>query len=259
MMGRRRGPREARPDPKERMPDTCLPETDSGLLHWATTASERLAVAAAVYGISPERASAFAVRAAEYAAALDACQPSTRTVAATMRKNLARKALKDDARLIIRTATGMPTLTPEDRLSLGLSTRGTGRRAAVPEEAPFVDVVAVSGLTVTVRVGSLTLNGQAKPAGCAGLTLFARVDDPAYPDRSAWRFVGNFGRTVIDVVFDDLAPGTRVWITAEWMNARFEPGPRAFGVHTHLQGGLSLPAGAGRVGGRSGRAMALVA
>ena len=236
------------------MPDTCLPNSDNGLKYWALMVDKTLADRSGVYGVSAERVAAFGVLSAEFSEALQACEGATRSVATTERKNDLRRRLRADARQILKTVNGTPGVTREDRIALGMTTRVAPRRAGVPEETPSVIVERVVGQFVSVRVEPL--RAKTKPAGCVGFTLLGRVDamDAAnghagVSGDTAWRFLGNFTRSAVEIDFGDLPPGAKIWLTAEYMNTRLEPGPRATRVFTHLQGGGILPA---RQGARAG-------
>jgi hypothetical protein len=61
---------------------------------------------------------------------------------------------------------------------------------------------------------------------------------PGPLDPSAYTFYGTASRTVVDIVFPaELAPGTTVFVTGYWINARAESSAAATPVSARLAGG----------------------
>ena len=90
--------------------------------------------------------------------------------------------------------------------------------------------------------------GSAKPQGVRAALIFVAIgDEPPERGSAGWRYHSSTGRLTFDVSFPlDLAPGTKVWICAAWVNTRNEPGPACSAVgtlirfDTHIQFGKSM-------------------
>jgi hypothetical protein len=80
--------------------------------------------------------------------------------------------------------------------------------------------------------------GRAKAAGAQGALLYAFVGDRAPATLDDFKPAGQATRPTADVHFDySLPPGTSVFITARWYNARGQAGVAAAPVRTYLVGG----------------------
>jgi len=231
------------------MRQSYFPSTDAGLVNWAQNISQKLAIDYAAYGITQERSDEFAALVAAYAEAFRlAADPSTRTKGKVASRNDARESMKNDARLIVSIVRGQSTVTGEQKILLGITLPAPRRRAIPrPEHAPTLYVTSVTGRTVRIHLTDSQLqSGRSKPPGVRAAMIFTAYGDaPPEGGSSAWRFHTTTGRTKCDVTFPaDLAPGTKVWLTAAWVNSRNQPGPACMAVGTHLQFGAHIQFGA---------------
>jgi hypothetical protein len=218
-----------------------LPETDLALLAWSLNFLTQISATPAVFGLTPEKVAAYATVHEDYAAAMAACDPAIRSQVATAAKNAARAALRTQARMLMSTVRGTPGVSDAQKIALGFALRGTASATPVPVAAPGIDVLAVSGWTVNVRLRDLSSSRRGRPDGASGATLFSYVGTEGQEPPtalSAWSFEANTGRTRTTVVFPHtLAPGSKVWITACWFNGSNRYGPAAVPVGVHLVGG----------------------
>ena len=139
------------------------------------------------------------------------------------------------------------TVTATTRAVLGLTPEDAApRRAGVPAEPPRLLVESTGQRAVRVHIGGGGPGIRArKPVGCAGATLMIWIGpELPPPDVAHWRFLRNTGRTREVVTFaNDLPPGTPVWFTAMWFNARFESGAAATPARGYVgSGGMLLRA-----------------
>jgi hypothetical protein len=236
------------------MPKGFLPNADVALLEWSANFAARLSESGESYGISPAQAADYAAKNAAYAAAFyTAAGPSTGTRTAVVAKNQARAALRAAARQLALIVKGQPSVTDAQRVELGLAPRPAGRPAPIgrPAAAPSLQVDAVTGRTVRLRLLDPDSTRRGKPAGVLGAVLFSYAAPPAPPrptpdgppptDLRDWRFEGHTTRTILDLAFPaDLPPGTQVWLTARWLSPRLQGGPAANPVSTHLGGGVAM-------------------
>ncbi len=227
------------------MRQSYFPSTDAGLLAWAQNLSQRLSVDPEAFGVGELVAAQLADLVARYDEAYRlANMPNTRITSRTVQKNESRDALKHAARRIVSIVRGQADVTDAQRIELGMSVPAPRRRAIPrPEHAPTLYVTSVAGRTVHLRLAdSQLIAGSAKPPGArAALIFVASGEHPPDGGISAWRFHSSTGRLKCDVTFPpSLAPGTKVWVCAAWVNNRNQPGPACSPVGTHLQFGTHL-------------------
>ncbi|HEV2292604.1 MAG TPA: hypothetical protein VGR35_02035 [Tepidisphaeraceae bacterium] len=224
------------------MRQSYFPSTDSGMVPWARNMSEKLAADYAAYGITQQQSDEFAGLTEAYAEAYRAANvPGIRSSAATAVKNDARESLKTAARLIVSIVRGQASVTDAQKILLGITVPAPRRRAIPrPEHAPTLYVRSVTGRTVRILLADSQVHGsRSKPSGARAAMVFtAAGEKPPQVGTSGWHFHTTTGRRKCDVTFPaDLAPGTRVWLTAAWVNSRNQPGPACMPIETHLQFG----------------------
>ncbi|MBC8106837.1 MAG: hypothetical protein H7Z14_09635 [Anaerolineae bacterium] len=110
---------------------------------------------------------------------------------------------------------------------------------AAPGSAPVLSVSPAPGQNAaTVRLAQAEAARRGRPQTALGAMIFTFVGDEPPTDASGWRFHTLASSTSIDITFDaQLAPGTKVWITANWFGTRKQTGPMAAAISTHLIGG----------------------
>ena len=221
------------------MRTSYFPSTDSGLLAWSTAFSSKINIDYAVLGISQQQAAEYAALNEVYAMAMAACEPRIRSVASVARKNQAMQQLKNNARLLVSLIKGTAGVTDAQLVALGLNVRSKATINPVPDTAPTINILSVTGFRVKIRVYDGTITGKSGRArGTIGLSVFSAVGTTPPGKISDWKFEGNYGRTAIDIEFrSSLPPGTRVWLCAFWFNGRKQSGPLSRPVWTNLQGG----------------------
>ena len=221
------------------MPTSFLPNKDTALLAWSLNFNTLITATPTAYGLSAGLATGYGTLHTNYATALAACEPGSRTRSAVSTKNAARLALKNDARSLAKLVDGTTSVTNAQKLSLGLTVKSSPSPIPAPSSAPGLDVVSVSAWTVKVKLHDSTSGAKrGKPAGVSGASVFSFAGAAAPADISLWKFEGNTGRTTVNVVFPNtLAPGAQVWLTAFWFNGRKQSGPASAPVSTNLQGG----------------------
>lgn len=224
-----------------------LPTTDDGLLSFASNFSALLLANHKQYDISESLANQYAAMFEDYRTNLATARaPETRGDATILAKDIAKKALIAQTRLIGRTIGNNMKITDTQRQALGLTIRKTQPTPIPPPSvAPGIDLVSVAGRTVTVRMhDSASIGKRKRPAGTVGAWVYTHVG-PEYPsDPAAWTFEGATSRNEMSINFPDSVPaGSQVWIRAAWVGTRQEIGPLSVPITTHLQyGGAVMPA-----------------
>lgn len=223
-----------------------LPTSDNGLLDWALNFATLIVASPTTYGLEAEQAGGYQAQAQFFESALQAAiEPSTRTPVTVQAKNDAKTQLVELSRGLAMIVTNHPGVTNEQRVALGLTVRDREPSPVPPPSgSPDIDVLLVTGRTVTVRLHDASTPGRRKPANVAGAAVFSFVGETAPADPAVWTFQGNTTRTRFDVSFPaDVPAGAKVWITAFWFNRRMQSGPGTPPVSTNLQyGGMAQAA-----------------
>ncbi len=147
--------------------------------------------------------------------------------------------------MLARLVQATPSVTPEQKSELEVTVRdGEGSPIPAPPTPPQIDLVSMVGRTLSIRLHNGDSTRRGKPAGVAGASVFSYVGPTPPAEIASWKFEGSTTRTTTDVAFaPDLAPGTKVWVTAFWFNPRSQSGPACDPVSALIQfGGLSMAA-----------------
>ncbi len=222
-----------------------LPATDGGLNDWASNFQQKTSAVAdpTTIGLTAGEVSAyssvFEVYTFAYAAAID---PATRGEATILAKNEAKKTLVALSRQLAMAVTNHAGITNSQRQAFGLTVRSDGRTPVPPPStSPALDIESVQGWTVNIRLHNTEVSGRSKPLGVTGAFVYTYVGETAPTDITAWHMEGTTSRTISKVVFPgSLEPGTKVWITAAWVNPTLQTGPACTPRSTQINfGGLS--------------------
>jgi len=220
-----------------------LPNKDAALLAWGQNFFMRINPSPEIYGLTKTQSDAFGVKNTAYAAAYQtAIDPISRTRGKIAAKNAAREALKIDARLLASIIEGQANITNEQKIDLGLTVRKTPSKNPPPTERPAVNIVSVTGRTVTIRIRDTAESSKrGKPAGVLGASVYSYVGTTYPTDPTAWSFDGTTTKTTHAIVFaDSVANGAQIWVCATWFNRKTETGPISIPVTTNVQGGLGV-------------------
>jgi hypothetical protein len=213
------------------MPRDFLPRPEAELLGWSSNFLRQILADGAALGLSPVQCAAYQAK-HEALAALSRTShdPATRTAPVNRAKSEARAVLEAQARLLARIIRANPNVTASQRSDLRLSAPlGKGSRIPRPATAPRVEVLGVSGRTVRVQLSDTGApDNRGKPRGVASAVILSFIGDQPPAGRAGWTLQDTSGRTRVGVTFgSDVEPGTKVWITAAWLNPRGQRGPGA--------------------------------
>ena len=231
------------------MDSTYTPRTDAGWREWALPTSDLLVAQAATYGINPTDATALQTAAIAYADALDtATAPLTAGRVATYAKNDKLKTLRAVAKPIMSSVELNVALSNEQRGSVGLRPRATGRSSAtVPVLPPTVSTMLLSStsLRTTVREADAP-DRRRRPKGVKSILVFTHINDGSIPpgDSAAWQFYGSEGRTSFELAWPEMDSPKTVWVRCAYISSRNETGPASAAAKLVLPGtGLSSASG----------------
>jgi hypothetical protein len=161
-----------------------------------------------------------------------------------MTKNTAKEAFIPVARNLYGRVQANAAVLNSDKILLGIVVRSAPTPIPPPSEMPALDIISVIGRTVKIRLHSATdASRKGKPPGVKGAATFSYVGEEPPTTTGAWKFEGNTTETVFPIEFpESVAPGAKVWLTAQWFNERTQPGPGCTPVSTNIQFGASMAA-----------------
>jgi hypothetical protein len=194
----------------------------------------------AAYGLTTGQATAFgALNTALQAVYSTAIEPMTRTAPTIAAKNQAIVNMRANAILLAKIIYATPTVTNAQLLGLGLQPRMARTPIPAPGVRPALDIIAVSGRTVSVSIhDSASSNSRGKPAGVSAAWVYSFVGASYPSDPTAWNFEGSSTKAKFDIVFPtSVAGGSQVWLCAAWINNRQQSGPVSMPISTNIAGG----------------------
>ncbi len=160
-------------------------------------------------------------------------------------KNTAKQNLVAQIRGLVKIAQASPVMNNDKRAALGITVPDTDPTPVpVPEEAPQLDISAVLGRTVKIRLREASTGRRKKPVGVSGASILSYIGANTPADMRDWTFEGNDTRLDTQVAFGSgFVPGTKVWLTAFWYNRRGESGPACMPVSAHIGFGVAANPG----------------
>lgn len=210
-----------------------LPRRDGALVEWTANFAHRIVADPARFGLTGAQVTAYAAEQATFAGAYRAAvEPETRGLRTVLVKDEARERVIAMTRELARWVRVQPGVTVEDLLALGLRKAGGEAAGAVDENGDRQDAqrgprvkASASGRRVTVEV-RMRKGGLARPRGSAGAAVYWWTGDRPPTEVSQWHPAGNTTRPTMWFVLpqDAARPGTKLWITAAWLDRQLRPG-----------------------------------
>lgn len=229
------------------MPD-FIPRQDARAAAWGANFAQQVQANYQTFGFSQGDAEQLLALQVQFSDAVRTANcASTRTGPAVVVKNQARKAFEKQARWMAGWIRVRSEFSQATKIGLGILI-GPGRdarrrRIGRPSSAPRVRILDVEGSRVSIWLGNSdwpSKTGMVPDIG--GAIVYAYVGEQ-HPAR-----VGDWGvmrgtstaRMVIKLP-PTHAPGAKVWIAAQWTNARQEAGPLSQPVFTYLGYATAAP------------------
>lgn len=206
------------------------PASDVGLRDFCVTFDATATPIATAIGLTTSQMTSFHGLVTDYNARLSAAtDPSTRTKVTVEAKRISKAAVLAGVRQLMKIVDAFPGTTNPQRASLGMRVRDV---SPTPRPAPATQpVVAVAGtgggLAVLRLRDQTTPDKKAKPAGVFAALLSTAVtpaDAPA-PTFPPDTFNAVVTRTTHTLPLPPNSGGKRLWVQAQWINERGEPGP----------------------------------
>ena len=228
------------------MSRSSIPTRDADLNNFAGNFARVITASPTTYGLTIEIAAEFTALQEAFASAyLRQADPMTKGPAAAFAKKEAKAALLASLRPLCKVAGNFPGVTPEQRQALGLPAPDrTPTSIPAPGEAPLLEILSTDGHQSRVRLSSRDSERRSKPEHVTGAQLFLHVGNTIPVGNDAWTYFGSYTKTDFTVNLPShLAPGTTVWLTAQWYNAKAETGPAARPTSTQVNyGSIKLAA-----------------
>lgn len=167
----------------------------------------------------------------------------TRTPGAITTRQAAEAAVTRRVRVLVAGIQARPETTDTLRKNLRISVpRPRRRRVGRPDQPPRMRIAMVQGRRVTLTVDDATGDGTARrrrrPAGAMGVQVFRAVGEQSPTGPDGWSLATSTNQTKVMTEVDwSVLPGTRVWWTARWVNARSEAGPACVPVASRINSG----------------------
>ncbi len=204
-----------------------FPTKDALIVTWANTFASVLSSSPTTYGATPAIATEFQTLATNLENAyLTSQEPATRTKGTIASKQEAKQAMKEACRKIVRVIYAQ-TLTDQQLIDIGLRPYDvTPTQSPIPALAPTLEVVSVYGHNVRVKLKDASGESRGKPAFVSAAQLYSFVGATPPSGSDGWKMEACVTRTSIIVQFPEtVAPGSKVYLTAAWMNSRGLTGP----------------------------------
>jgi hypothetical protein len=235
------------------MPRDFYPRAERDIVKWTDNFSSRLIADPQRYTVTEGQASAYAERQATFAAAHRAARARRRPksdIGVTVTKEMARVILEAETRKLVNQIRASKSVCVDDKLKLGIRMlNGPKHRIKRPQTVPGIDILAVDGRTVRVRLidfENAVIGG--KPKGVAGAVVMHYVGAQPPTDPADWRFERNTTKARFEFTFrGEIPAGETVWLTAYWYNPRKETGPACDAVCTNIRTGVVIEADTMRI------------
>jgi hypothetical protein len=218
------------------MPDTnYLPLREAELVDWMQNFSGKITAAPADVGLTEPQATDCADAIASFVTAYNiAIDPISRTTPTVRDKNTKKRNAIRSVRATVALCQAWPGMTDTIREQLQITVRDLEPTPiGPPEEMPKLTVFS-EGALITVQVRTQD-DKKRKPVGVRSVWMYTFVGETPSTDLQQWRFEGGSTKADPQFILPGLLPaGTKVWVTAQWVNPTDQAGPACAPVFTHI-------------------------
>lgn len=203
------------------------PVREADLITAVQTFHDVAAAAPATYSLTAPQLTTLGTKLADFKTKWDTCQvPGTRTKVAVELKNVSKADLVQYLRSLVRVTQNALTTTNAMRTALGIPLRDIlPSSIPIPGFAPELIVKKVWGHQITCRIESPVGEGRSWPPGVYGAQVYTLVAPEASSDETLYVPQGLVTRTSFIIQLPDTVPaGSKVWITAQFVNPRGQAG-----------------------------------
>lgn len=223
------------------MPKSYMPSRESDLLTWVNNLNTKVAAGPEGYGLTIEQAGSLAAAVAAFATAYQTANGSdTRSPANIEVKNTAKDAMIVLVRALVKICQAWPEMTDDKRALLGITVPDTDPTPVpIPTSAPKVSVASVSGRLFDVELRKDDSPSRSKPTGVRAAWIYTAFGEEQPTTFEVFNFRGEARKTDTQIVMPpSVAPGTKVWVAACWVNAAGKPGPVSMPIATWTTHGM---------------------
>jgi hypothetical protein len=215
----------------------AVPTKDSLLVPYATNFSSRVTTSPLVFGLSAGQATALSAVVNPYlAAAQVVSSPGNRSTSLVNIKNQAKTAMLPVLREMYGLVQANLSVADDNKLLLGVTLRAEPSPIPVPGTWPGMDILSTIGRKVKVHLHDNTSETKrAKPPGVVGAVITS-YHGPNPENPALYKWEGSTNRSTFEIEFpESVAPGTVVYLSAMWLNAKNESGPACPPQRTTIQ------------------------
>lgn len=208
---------------------------------WAATFYTVVNANTAGYGVTDDEMDAFKDLNLALQAAWTAwnANPDLRTKSMLIAKDTAFKAMRAEAKYLVRKIQGTRSVTDQMKSLAGLTVYKTTRTPRpIPATPPVIRATVKEGRVVAVTL-SESIGKKSKPSTVAGSVVLFAVGEEPPASTDGWTFSSVTTKSSIEIPFPT-GPAQTVWITAFWTNSRDDSGPSAVPVRVELPAGTAL-------------------
>ena len=206
-----------------------VPAKDSALAAWSANFAATLAANPTTYGLyAADAANVTAANATWQAAYALVTNPATKTKSTVQAKNLARVSLLAALRPYAQAISNNAGVTADNKAAIGVNTRtSVPSPITAPTTYPTLTVSGGSPLNHVCRYRDqlASPSSKAKPAGAAGLQLFATASATAITDPTALAFLGQITKSPFQQAWPSAAKGMQAYYSARWVTRKGLVGP----------------------------------
>ena len=203
------------------------PGREADLITAAQTFRDVATPAPATYSLTAAQLTLLGTKLSDFQSKWDVCQvPGTKTKVAVQQKNLSKSDLVTYLRSLVRVAQNAPTTTNVMRAQLGIPLYAeTVSGIPVRAWAPELIVTKVWGRQISCRIESPVSEGRGWPPGVYGAQVYTLVAPEPTSDTTLYVPQGLVTRTRFIIEMPPETPaGSKVWITASFVNPRGQTG-----------------------------------
>lgn len=223
-----------------------VPRREADLVTWSRNLSTKISADPTMYGLDLAQAAEYATLQTAYADAYTtANESSTRTTPTIVEKNLAKQALIEYTREIVEIIQAYPGTTDVMRAELQITIRDhEPSPSPIPAYAPTFHIVKVIGHKIWYTLREPGSDSRGKPDGVIGALLHAFIGDAAPSNPADWQTLGLATRTNSTIILPSAQypAGSRVWLSASWVNPKGQTGPMSTVENCYISGTVSSAA-----------------
>ena len=213
---------------------TIPPESISGLKAWSPNFAAKLSATPTAVGCTAADATAYAALNTDFMARVATQEdPATRTDVTTEALRTSRIALLAKARQLCKIINAYPGTTNTLRVSFGLHVRDVvPTPVPVPLTRPQLSIDPFGNLRI---VDETTPDRRGKPTGVFAAVVYSKIGpatDPDPVDANEARFAGVATRGKFPIPLAPGSTGQTLWVMAQWINDKGQPGPISAVVRT---------------------------